>query len=322
MRVYRPLAREQRYQISVLVQMNRKQNEIAEQLGVHPATISRELRRNSRGGVYCPKHAHDRTISRRRRARKARAIPDSLWLEVERKLREEWSPEQISGWMRDRHGISISHTWIYKRVKDDRALGGDLYRSLRFGKKRRRRQQKSSASSHRIPNRVGIEARPAIVDRRERIGDWEGDTVVGKGRRSCLVTLVERVSRLTLMAKVPRKYADLVRDRTIELLGDFRDWAHTLTLDNGTEFVEHEQVAEALSMAIYFARPYRSGDRGLNEHTNGLIRQYFPKRTDFDDVMDEAIDRAQRKLNNRPRKCLGFRTPAEVFAAMTGMELV
>ena len=313
MRHYRPLAREQRYQISVLVQMKRKQKEIAEQLGVHPATISRELRRCRRDGSYCPERAQEQATVRRRQARKARKMTEALWAEVESKLREEWSPEQISDWMNRQHGISISHTWIYQYVKADRARGGDLYRHLRFGKKKRRRWKKSSASSHRIPNRVGIEARPTIVDRKERIGDWEGDTIVGKGGKSCLVTLVERVSRLTLAAKVPRKYADLVRDRIIDLLGDFRDWAHTLTLDNGTEFVEHERVAKSLSMEIYFARPYRSWERGLNENTNGLIRQYFPKGTDFDQVSDEEVEQVIQKLNRRPRKGLGFQTPAEIF---------
>lgn len=322
MRNYRPLAREQRYQISLLVQMNRTQKEIAHRIGVHPSTVSRELRRNSKGGRYCPDVAHERSVCRRRQARKARTISRDLWLEIECKLREEWSPEQISGWMRLHHGVSISHTWIYERVKADRSNGGDLYRSLRFGKKKRPRQKQSPASSHRIPNRVGIEERPGIVDRRERVGDWEGDTVAGRNRRSCLLTLVERASRVTLMAKVSRKYADLVRDRAISLLDGFREWAHTLTLDNGVEFVEHERVAKALSLSTYFARPYRSCDRGLNENTNGLIRQYFPKRTDFDDVEDEQIELVQRKLNNRPRKCLGFRTPAEVFREMTGMELV
>ena len=322
MRSYRPLAKEQRYQISMLRGMNRSQKEIADRIGVHPATVSRELRRNSRGGVYCPETAHERSVDRRRQARKAKTMTEDRWLEIESKLREEWSPEQISGWMLLHHCVSVSHTWIYERVKADMMNGGDLYRSLRFGKKRRPRWKKSSASSHRIPNRVGIEDRPAIVDRRERIGDWEGDTVAGRNRKSCLVTLAERVSRLTLMAKVPRKYADQVRDRMIELLGEVRDWAHTLTLDNGVEFVEHERVAKALSLATYFARPYRSCDRGLNENMNGLIRQYFPKRTDFDDVADDEISMVQRKLNNRPRKCLGFRTPAEVFMAMTGIELV
>lgn len=315
---YQPLAREQRYQISVLMQLERPQREIAEQVGVHPSTISRELRRNGPAKSYCPERAHERATTRRRRAPKARKITGTVWAEVESRLREEWSPEQISNWLRIRQGIEISHTWIYEYVRADRAKGGDLYKHLRFGKKKRRRGKKSSASSHRIPNRRGIEERPEIVERKERIGDWEGDTIHGKGRGSCLVTLVERVSKVTRMAKVPRKYADLVRDRIIDLLGDYKDWAHTMTLDNGTEFVEHEEVAKALSIQIYFAQPYRSCDRALNENTNGLVRQYFPKGTDFDKVSDEEVERVEEKLNHRPRKGLGFMTPAEVFLEKVG----
>jgi len=319
---YQPLAREQRYQISLLLQMERTQKEIAEKVGVHASTISRELRRNGPARSYCPERAHERATVRRRQAPKARKISEVLWAEVESKLREEWSPEQISDWLRTRRGIRISHTWIYEYVRADRSKGGDLYQHLRFGKKKRRRGKKSSASSHRIPNRVGIEERPDIVEKKERLGDWEGDTIVGKGRKSCLVTLVDRVSKVTRMAKVPRKYADLVRDRIIDLLGDFRDWAHTLTLDNGTEFVEHEGVAKALKMDIYFARPYRSCDRGLNENTNGLIRQYFPKGTDFDEVSDEEIERVEQKLNHRPRKGLGSKTPTEIFFEKVGKKEV
>jgi len=245
-------------------------------------------------------------------------VTGALWGLIERKLREEWSPEQISDWLRIRRGIRVSHTWIYEYVRADKVNGGDLYQHLRFGKKKRRRQKKSSASSHRIPNRVGIEARPVIVEEKERIGDWEGDTIPGKGRKSCLVTLVDRVSKVTRMAKVPRKYADLVRDRIINLLGDFKDWAHTLTLDNGTEFVELAGVSEALSMEIYFALPYCSWERGLNENTNGLIRQYFSKGTDFDQVSDEEIARVEQKLNHRPRKGLSSKTPAEIFIEKVG----
>lgn len=311
MRGYTQLTQEQRYQIQALMKAGLNQTEIAAIVGVHKSTISRELRRNKGLRGYRPRQAHRFALDRRQCKNRPR-IAAEVWVQVERWLREDWSPEQISLWLWAERGVSISHEWIYQYVLQDKSRGGGLYRHLRCQKQRRKRY----GSYHRrgqLRNRISIEERPAIVASRSRLGDWELDTIIGRGHQHAIVSLVERKSRLTLIRKVERKTAGAVRKAIVQLLKPVMDRVHTLTSDNGKEFAHHEAIAKALNAKFYFAHPYASWERGLNENTNGLIRQYFPKHRDFTTITQKEIMRVMEKLNNRPRKCLGIKTPNQVF---------
>lgn len=211
-------------------------------------------------------------------------------------------------------GVGVSHQWIYSLIWDDKARGGTLWRHFRQPRRRsKHRAWAKSAGRGRIPRRVGIEHRPAEVEERRFIGHWEGDTVIQGHKQSGLVTLVERRSGYLLAARLPKVSADLTQAAMIRLLKPRRGAVKTITLDNGSEFANHVAVGRAVSADIYFCGPYCSGQRGSNENTNGLIRQYFPKGTDFRQVTDAELRRVVRKLNDRPRKRLDYRTPAQVF---------
>ena len=312
MRHYTQLAQEQRYQIYALLKAGHNQTEIAVIIGCSKSTVSRELRRNRGLRGYRPKQAQQLTEARRH-CRVRPRVTGHTWRLVERLLREDWSPEQISGWLERERGIRISHEWIYQYVFQDKRQGGDLHCHLRCQKKRRKRYGANNRRRGQLRNRISIEERPAIVDRRERLGDWELDTVIGKGKKQALVSLTERKARLTLLAKVSDRKAETVKDAITKLLEPLSSRVHTLTSDNGKEFADHEVIAEELAADFYFAHPYASWERGLNENTNGLVRQYFPKQSRFEGVTDEDVQMAVDKLNNRPRKCLGYKTPNEVF---------
>jgi len=311
-RTYKQLTSEQRYQISALKRMGHSPMEIARELEVHKSTISRELSRNTGERGYRPKQAHEKACERRANATHKERISTETWEVVEEKVRQDWSPEQVSGWLEKRQEIRISHEWIYQHILADQRTGGDLHTHLRQYGKRRKRYGKYDRRG-KLPNRVSIEERPQVVEQRERLGDWEIDTLVGTGRRGALVSLVERKSRYTLLQPVRQRLANLVADATISLLHPFADLVHTITGDNGKEFAEHVRIAETLKANFYFAHPYSAWERGTNENTNGLVRQYFPKKTDFSKVaLSETLVTAD-KLNQRPRKCLDFKTPFEVF---------
>jgi len=202
---------------------------------------------------------------------------------------------------------------VYRLVYADKARGGTLYRHLRIVSKPYRKRYGSYERRGKIPNRVSIEQRPQVVERRQRIGDWEGDTVIGKGRQSALLTLVERKTLYTVIARLTGKRADLLAEAAVKVMKPMKHRFHTLTLDNGLEFAHHERRASQLKADIYFAHPYASWERGINENTNGLIRQYFPKGTDFNQVSDEDSAQVMERLNNRPRKTRGCRSPNELF---------
>jgi IS30 family transposase len=309
--MYAQLTQEERYQIHALMKAGHNQTEIAEMLGRHKSTISRELRRNRGLRGYRPKQAHRLSVERRQSKAQPR-IASAHWVLVERLLREDWSPEQISLWLNDEAGIQISHEWIYQYVLQDKSMGGDLYRHLRCQKQRRKRYGSYSRRGQLV-NRVSIDERPAVVDTRSRLGDWELDTIIGKGHKQAIVSLTERKSRLTLIQKVERKTASNVTQAILGLLKPIAHRVHTLTSDNGKEFAGHETIAKGLGAKFFFAHPYASWERGLNENTNGLIRQYFPKHRDFTTITQAEIIRVMDKLNNRPRKCLGIKTPNQVF---------
>jgi IS30 family transposase len=312
MRTYKQLTSGQRYQISALKRMGHSRTEIAKEVEVHRSTICRELRRNTGERGYRAKQADEKACARRANAAHKKHISAETWGVVEEKLRQDWSPEQISGWLKKRQEIRISHEWIYQHVLADLRADGDLYTHLRQHGKRRKRYGKYDRRG-KLPNRVSIEERPQVVEQRERLGDWEIDTLVGKGQCGALVSLVERKSRYTLLQPVTHRLADLVADAAISVLRPFADFVHTITGDNGKEFAEHVRIAEALKANFYFAHPYSAWERGTNENTNGLVRQYFPKKTDFSKVALSETKIAADRLNHRPRKCLDFKTPFEVF---------
>ncbi len=212
------------------------------------------------------------------------------------------------------HKLSLGYERIYQHIWQDKRQGGDLYQHLRRqGKKYQKRGSNGKQSRGQIIDRISIDDRPKVVDDKKRVGDWEIDTVIGKGHSGALVTIVERKTLYTLIARVYGKCADWVTQSTITLLEPFIDRTHTITADNGKEFAYHKKITEALETAFYFAHPYHSWERGLNENTNGLIRQYFPKQTDFKTVSDDDVYKVMQKLNNRPRKSLGFKTPLQMM---------
>jgi IS30 family transposase len=311
MRHYTQLTEHQRYQIYALMKAGHNQTETAVVIGVDKSTVSREVRRNRGLRGYRPKQAQRLMLARRAASHPVR-IPTARWRRVESWLRQEWSPAQISDWLRLREGVRLSHEWIYQYVLRDRAEGGDLHRHLRCQKQRKQRYGHYQHRG-RLVNQISIEERPAIVDRKTRIGDWEVDTVIGKGQQQALLTLTERKSKYTLIAHLKQRTAAAVEQAMLRLLKPLRRWVHTVTADNGKEFALHQQIARALQAGFFFAHPYAAWERGLNENTNGLIRQYFPKGMDFSTITLGQLDKVMRRLNNRPRKSLGSKTPHEAF---------
>ena len=310
MRTYRQLTQEQRYQIYALKKTKHSLAEIATVIGVHKSSVSRELKRNRGQRGYRPQQAHELAVDRRQKA--GSRITVEVWTVVESLLRQDWSPEQISGRLKKEQGVRISHEWIYQYVLKDKQAGGNLYRHLRCQKQRRKRYGTYDRRG-KLPNCRSIEERPAIVSTRKRLGDWEVDTLIGKQQKQALLTLTERKSRFTLLGKLSRRTAQTVRQQVCKLLLPVRDKVHTLTSDHGKEFADHAQIAESLQLTFYFAHPYAAWERGTNENTHGLLRQYFPMKSDLQFVSNKKIEKAMSRLNFRPRKCLAFRTPFEVF---------
>ena len=301
---YTHLTQEERYQIYALKRAGHGQSEIAGVLNRSPSTISRELRRNGGERGYRPKQAH--SLARERQASNARQIDEATWRIAQAKLREDWSPEQIS------HHVAISHETVYQRIYADKKAGGTLWRHLRCQKQRKKRYGKTDRRGV-IPNRQSIELRPLIVEERSRIGDWEADTIIGKNHKQAIVSLVERKSGFTLIRKVEHKTALAVSDVMTKLLRPHRSRVLTITSDNGREFAAHKTISKQLGASFYFAHPYASWERGTNENTNGLIRQYFPKNRDFTTITQREINMAMERLNNRPRKRLDYQTPSQLF---------
>lgn len=308
---YKQLTREQRYQIYALRKAGQNRTEIAMIIGCHKSTISRELTRNRGKKGYRAGQAQALAQRRQRQSHQPR-IARETWQTVERLLRQDWSPQQVTGRLRLERQASVSPERIYLYIYADKRRGGTLHRHLRSQKAQRRRDRGYQRRGQ-IPNRVSIEERPAIVDRKSRIGDWEGDTIVGAQRKSALFTVTERKSKLQQLCKLANKSAAELRTQSTALLAPFKDRVVTITFDNGKEFCEHEAIATALQARIYFAHPYASWERGLNENSNGLIRQYFPKGCDLAKLTDAQVQRVVDLLNNRPRKTLGYRTPNEIF---------
>ena len=314
MPAYTRLTRQQRYAIEAMNRNHSSQKEIAAAIGVSASSISRELRRSGMTRVnYCYVAAQNHAESREW---KGLRIAPELWERVKTKLREEqWSPEQISATFAKAEVGQISHETIYQHIYQDKVAGGDLHKHLRHRHKSYRKRGSGRERRGRIRNQVMIDERPPIVEERSRIGDWEMDTVIGRPGGKVLVTMVERKSRYTLIGLADNKEAEEVTLRLLEALAERRTQVETMTFDNGKEFALHELLAEVLDAKAYFAHPYHSWERGLNENTNGLIRQYFPKGSSFDDLTIVDVKRVENLLNTRPRKCIDYATPNDIFTA-------
>ena len=310
---YKQLSYEQRIEIFALLKAGLNQTKIADLIGTSKSTISREIKRNTGLKGYRPNQANQRALERRQNAEKHVRFTAEIKTIVKKHLEEEWSPEQISGQLKKNSKPTVSHETIYQFIIDDQKNGGELYKHLRLRRKKRRKRIKNGDHRGQIPNRVSIDDRPAIVDTKERVGDWEIDTIIGKNHKGAIVTAVERNTKFSCMRHVRKKEASLVARALIDMLKPYENLVHTLTSDNGKEFSEHVKIADALKAKFYFAHPYSSWERGLNENTNGLIRQYFPKKTCLLNVSDEYILTVQEKLNERPRKTLNFDTPKQLF---------
>ena len=308
---YTQLTQEQRYQIYAMNKAGFTQKSIALDISVHPSTISRELKRNSGLRSYRPAQAHGFALSRRDKG--IPRILDSHWQEVERLLKGYWSPEQIAWRLYEEQGYRISHEWIYQHIYWDKHQGGNLYRYLRCQKQRKKRYG-SNERRGQIPDQTMIDDRPAIVESRTRLGDWEGDTIVGKGHQGVLISMVERKSRYTVLGHAKVKRKDVVATEIIDKMKGYQAKCKTITYDNGREFTDHERMAKELNADIYFAHPYSSWERGTNENTNGLIRQFFPKKMPLLKVSEDALQSTMDRLNHRPRKTLNWRTPHEAFS--------
>lgn len=308
---YTQLTREQRYQIYALMKVGHNQSQIGVVVGCHKSTISRELRRNRGLKGYRPYQADELAYDRQCAAYRSR-IAWQTWQQVERLLCQEWSPEQIAGRLKLEQQPTVSHECIYLYVYADKRRGGTLHKHLRSQKKQRKRYS-GYIRRGQIPNRISIDKRPQIVASKGRFGDWEADTIVGARHKGGILSVVERKSKLTRLRQLATKGAAEMKDQAIKLLAPLAARVHTITVDNGKEFCEHELIAAGLHARLYFAHPYSSWERGLNENTNGLVRQYFPKKYEFARITDQDLQQVEDLLNNRPRKTLGYRTPNEVF---------
>jgi IS30 family transposase len=316
---YTQLTQEQRYHIYACMKAGFFQTAIATEIGVHKSTVSREMRRNQGKKGYRPKQAHAMALERRTKAHKfVKLTPPAIAL-INECIRKDFSPEQVSGFLARMHHLRISHETIYQHILNDKTKGGTLYHHLRLSNKKRRKRYGSHDRRGQIQGRISINERPTIVDARERIGDWEIDTIIGKEHKGALLSLVERKTKFTLIRKLSTKRADLVAEATTYLLNPYEEKVYTITADNGQEFAHHEYIREQLHTTVYFAHPYHAWERGLCENTNGLIRQYFPKGLRFELITDNQVQMVMNRLNNRPRKTLGYKTPNEVFfqAVMT-----
>ncbi|MDH5283963.1 MAG: IS30 family transposase [Gemmatimonadota bacterium] len=306
----------ERYTLGLLRRLGLRPADIARALGRHRSTIGRELARNTRpDGGYRPQLADSYARGRRSRSRRNQRFAAAAWAQVDARLREQWSPEQIAGRFRRAGQLRISHETIYRHIWADKRVGGTLYTHLRGAQKQCRKRYGQDDSRGRLAGKRPITARPAIVDARGRIGDWEVDTILGATSDThCLLSLVERKTGYLVLGKLPARTTAEVNRRATPLIRAQRRRVHTITSDNGTEFHGYAAVEARTRVQFYFATPHHAWERGTNENTNGLVRQYAPKRRSMVSLTQRDGTTIARKLNQRPRKRLGYQTPEECYA--------
>ncbi len=312
---YRQLTENERYTLSTLRKQGFNQSQIAKMLGRHRSTISREIHRNSCtiDKAYRPSKAQRRTRSRRSKSRRNQRITNEQFMIVRKLLIKDWSPEQIHGYLKSKGKTTISHESIYRYIWQDKAKGGQLWKHLRQSPKQRRKRYGAYDSRGRVAQKRHISERPASVETRETCGHWEIDTVMGKGSKHGIVTLVERKTGYTLIGQLNDRTTTSLNIRTIQIMRKFNGLFTSITADNGTEFNQYKVIERETKTRFYFANPYHSWERGTNENTNGLIRQYLPKGTSMAKLTQTRCNAIAKKLNTRPRKRLGFKTPEECF---------
>lgn len=308
------ITKDQRYQIEAYLKSGKSNIFISRELHISESSLSREIIRNAqkRGG-YNASHAQMLTDERKERFSRNRKFDSEVQKTIELYiLHEQWSPEQIVGHCRKENIKMVSHERIYQYIRKDKGENGKLYKQLRHRLKHRKRPV--GGKKIVIKNKVSIDKRAEVINNRERFGDWEIDTIVGNQNKGAIVTIVERQTGFLMMKKLPHgKHADQLAHMVIEMLLPYKNQVHSITADNGTEFACHEKIAKKLNSDFYFAHPYSSWERGLNEYTNKLIRQYIPKKSNFNDFNEMDINSIQHKLNRRPRKKLHFEFPTQVF---------
>ena len=311
---YKQLNFEQRYSIEVMLKSKTRKSLIWESIGISESTFYREVKRNSLPRSYNAKHAQMLSDERKKEGHYKTVFSDRMEKIITDKLvQKQWSPEQINGWCRLNDIEMVSHERIYQFIWEDKRLGGILYLSLRTGQKKYKKRYGSKSSRGQIPDKISIEKRPDIVDENIRIGDFESDLIIGKDHQGALLTIVDRFSSFLLVENVGGKKADIVTRMTIRALAPHKEWVKTITNDNGKEFAGHKTLAKKLNCQVFFAHPYASWERGLNEYTNKLLRQYFPKNKTLKNISQTYILEVVEKLNNRPRKKLGYKTPKQVY---------
>jgi transposase, IS30 family len=316
MKRYKQLNLEERYHIYACLTNDKSLQEIAKDLGRSPSTISREIKRNKGFRGYRPQQSDE--LAKQRRALNMRRIGQKTWEFIELHLKTHWSPEQISGVLKKRYQAGdlslscVSHESIYRYVYKDKDKLGVLYKYLR---RKKRYKKRTGAYEKRgcLPNRTPISMRPAHINHRIDVGHWEVDTIIGNQHRGAIVTLVERKSGYLLMKKIANKRANLVEQAILSLTKIWRHMVLSITSDNGKEFACHEKISQTIGIPWYFADPYASWQRGTNENTNGLVRQYFPKNRAFETISNRDVLLAMQQINQRPRKRLDFKSPQQVL---------
>ena len=313
----------QRYTIEVMLNQGHKQKDIATAINKDKSVISREIRRNCdlRSGDYRSELADNKYAERLKNKPKTIRFTPSVKKLVDRGLNHQWSPEQISNYNYKESIDMVSHESIYLYIIKDKKTGGDLYKNLRRKKKYRKRLG-SKDKRGKIKNQVNIRERPEIVEKRKRVGDFEVDLVIGANHKGVLLTINELTTGYTKVRKLKTKNAKEVAKMIVKVLKPIEKICKTITSDNGKEFAEHEYVSKHLGIDFYFADPYASWQRGANENYNGLLRQYFPKKSSFESITWKDVKKAERKLNKRPRKRLNFKSPVDVINSLTKVAFV
>ena len=311
--MYKQINQPQRYQVGALLKAGLSKSAIADQLGVHRSSIYREIKRNSYKGKYTPSFAQEFTDDRKRHTRGDRTFTHKMKLLVREKLKLYWSPQQIVGRCKKEGIAMVSHERIYQYIWADKATSGTLYTYLRNSSKKYKKRYGKKDNRGQIPNKQNISLRPEVANQKLRIGDWEIDLVIGKNHKGAILTATERKTCFELMALLPNKSSKTISKALVNMFAPYKDQVHTITSDNGREFYNHQKIAKKLEADYFFANPYCSWERGLNEYQNKLIRQFLPKKSSFELLNPKNINSIQHLLNQRPRNNLDFKTPNELF---------